>query len=76
MIKITELEQTCFACPSQWDGTTDDGKCVEIYYRYDILTMRVEGERTYSESIGDDGLGGVMEEDEMKQHLSSIAEFS
>ncbi|MCA1480782.1 hypothetical protein, partial [Bradyrhizobium sp. NBAIM08] len=37
-IQIVRLEQTCGACPSQWEGVTDDGRVVYIRYRWGALT--------------------------------------
>lgn len=33
-IKVIELVQTCRSCPSQWDGTTEDGGSVYIRFRH------------------------------------------
>ena len=41
MMRIVKLYQTCPACPSQWEGETDDGRSVYIRYRYGRLTMSV-----------------------------------
>lgn len=41
MHKLTELVQTCTACPAQWEGKTDDGQYVYIRYRWGILRAGV-----------------------------------
>lgn len=38
---LTELRQTCDACPSQWEGTTDDGRPVYIRFRHGWLSVRL-----------------------------------
>lgn len=32
-VRIVQLDQTCMACPSQWEGRLDDGRAVYIRYR-------------------------------------------
>lgn len=34
---IARIEQTCTACPAQWDAWTDDGEYVYIRYRWGYL---------------------------------------
>lgn len=38
---VVELKQTCSACPSQWEGSTDDGRCVYIRYRWGTLEVGI-----------------------------------
>lgn len=38
MIKIVKAIRTCYACPEQWDCTTDDGREVYIRSRWGKLT--------------------------------------
>lgn len=33
-MKIIKAEQTCWACPSQWDAWTDEGRYVYLRYRH------------------------------------------
>jgi hypothetical protein len=39
-MKLNNIIQTCSACPSQWDTTTEDGR--EVYIRYRHGDFRVE----------------------------------
>jgi hypothetical protein len=39
MIKITSIRRTCIACPSQWEGVSDDGRTVIIRYRHGYLSV-------------------------------------
>lgn len=38
---ITDVVQTCTACPSQWEARTADGRPVYIRYRHGYLSVRV-----------------------------------
>lgn len=35
---LRELWQTCSACPSQWEGITEDGRSIYVRYRWGTLT--------------------------------------
>lgn len=73
--KIARLEQTCDACPSQWDAWTEDGTYVYIRYRYGFLTVTKyegdpyadpdqRGDVVYADTHGDD-MDGLMSTREM-----------
>ena len=55
---------TCLACPSQWEGITDDGESVYIRYRWGHLSVSVSGTKIFSRQIGD-GLDGVLSTTDM-----------
>lgn len=38
---IVELEQTCGACPAQWEGRLEDGRHIYIRSRHGVLTVGV-----------------------------------
>jgi hypothetical protein len=40
-MKLTRLERTCIACPSQWEGETEGGR-EEVYVRYRHGSLSVE----------------------------------
>ena len=40
MLKITDIQQTCPAFPSQWDGRLEDGRPFYIRYRGGYLAVR------------------------------------
>ena len=77
MLKVVKLIQTCYACPSQWEGTLDDGRMIYIRFRWGNLTISVSptpttdvydavgGEVIYSKRTSD-GLDGVMDYEEFK----------
>jgi len=80
-LTIVALTQTCGMCPSQWEGTTDDGKAVYIRYRHGELSVGVGKDQReavassmglgdlkpffYLEPDTDDPSGGVMSTAEM-----------
>lgn len=80
MIRVTQLEQTCFACPSQWEGEAEDGRYVFIRYRFGYLSATVSngledhGEYVFAQQVGD-AFDGVMEYDELKVHLAGAMEL-
>jgi hypothetical protein len=39
MIHIICLRRTCIACPSQWEGISNDGRTVLIHYRGGFLSV-------------------------------------
>lgn len=52
MIVVKEIEQTCFACPSQWEGFTDDDQCIYIRFRWGSLSVRIGSQGDKSEFAG------------------------
>ncbi len=77
-VKITELQQTCRAYPSQWEGKTEHGWAVYIRYRNGELQCGVASSLDdaieFSESIaGDWGDGnGLIELAEVAAALPRI----
>lgn len=86
MITVKKLVKTCFACPAQWDGETDDGRLVYIRYRWGYLSVRVSelnpkdewaavrGEEIFGKDLSDP-FGGYMETSELKNTLSGVVDF-
>ena len=52
-MNIKTLTRTCYACPSQWEGVTDDNRQVYIRYRHGSLSVSV------GESGDEDEMAGV-----------------
>jgi hypothetical protein len=50
---------TCFACPSQWEGKTVDGREFYARYRWGTLTVEIDGEVVKSVQCGEE-YDGVM----------------
>jgi hypothetical protein len=40
-LKVVEIERTCQAFPSQWEGKTDDGRFVYVRFRWGLLRIGV-----------------------------------
>jgi hypothetical protein len=38
---LVSLSRTCCACPSQWEGETDDGREIYIRYRHGSLSWGI-----------------------------------
>ncbi len=72
---VTELNRTCFACPSKWEGCTEDGQHVYIRYRWGFLSASVGNDQIYGASHGD-SLDGDMSNEDMKNALSGVLRFS
>lgn len=81
-IKLVELERTCCACPSQWEGRTENNKPVYVRYRWGYLSVRVGqkgddiesavcGKEVFGEQLGD-GFNGSLPEGQMLSAASMI----
>jgi len=84
-LKIREIEQTCSACPSQWEATLDDGRMLYFRYRWGVLRISIS-ERPTRDIM--DAVGGneifmkvsdedfcVLEYAEMKEITKHIIEY-
>ena len=40
-MKVQELKQTCYACPSQWEGKLSSGQYIYIRYRWGVLRVGI-----------------------------------
>jgi len=86
MIVVKKIEQTCFACPSQREGYTDDDQCIYIRFRWGFLSVRigspgdksdfagVRGKEILRKQLGDSYLGFLEYEDLVKA-ASEIIQF-
>ena len=72
---VKSIEQTCFACPSQWEGKTTEGERLYCRYRYGILSVSVgEGvdrQVLMSRDMGDPW-GGVMNLVQLIRHTGEV----
>jgi hypothetical protein len=84
--KVVALRQTSVACPSQWEGTPEDGRAVYVRYRYGWLSVGVgddvdqavhsgSTDRALYAGCGGAGLDGVMDLEELKLHLHGVLAF-
>lgn len=67
-LTIKNIVQTCYACPSQWEAETLDGKAVYIRYRHGVLSVRLgktiyqainKGKLRFHELVGGDNDGYI-----------------
>lgn len=75
MHRITEIEQTCSACPSQWEGKTSSGEYVYIRYRWGEGRIEVNYETVFEWS-GPDGMGGFISLQEISMLAVGRVDFS
>ena len=78
---LAELEMTCEACPSQWEGKLTDGRYVYVRYRWgvlqvgigDTLSDAIENRRSVWEKVND-SFHGVMDTEMMLSRTGIILE--
>jgi hypothetical protein len=75
MINVTKIVQTCGACPSQWSGRTDNGQYLYVRYRWGFLRVELDGDTIFEQTLGD-GLDGVLDFDDLVQHVGHLIDFS
>lgn len=70
-VTLIRLEQTCWACPSQWDAWDSEGGYYYIRFRWGFLSVSKgssdtwdDHEEVYGRQISDD-LDGVLTTEEM-----------
>jgi hypothetical protein len=84
--KVVALRKTSVACPSQWEGTLEDGRAVYARYRYGSLSVGVGHDVNHAVRSGSTdralyagcvgaGLDGFMDFEELKIHLHGILVF-
>lgn len=84
-INIVSIKKTCEACPSQWEGWTDDGLFLYIRYRWGTLSVTFWEDSAmftfpypyvvlYEGCIGD-SLDGFMDYEELKKYLKDVLVF-
>jgi hypothetical protein len=84
--RVVALKKTCTACPSQWQGTLEDGRVIYARYRHGELSVGIGNdldaavrngwtdEALYSDYVGD-GFDGYMDFEELRAHLHGLLEF-
>lgn len=73
-IKGLEFDQTCEACPEQYDVYYDELQVGYVRLRWGNLTVTYpdyDGEVIYREGIGE-GLTGMFESEEQRKHYLDI----
>ena len=84
--KVKSIEKTCNACPSQWEGLTEDGKYIYIRYRHGEFSAAVDSdedsavlgkEDVYLELDNGEGYGGgLMGSEQMIELTKDLLDFS
>jgi len=86
MIGVKEIKQTCEACPSQWEGYTDDDRSIFVRYRWGFLSVRigspgdksefagVRGKEILNEQLGD-SYDGFLSYEDLAKTTSQIIQF-
>lgn len=81
MLIVVEMNRVCFACPSSWDGKTDDGQSLHFKYRYGTLTVWKDSEVNlrdeniiYRQQIGDE-MDGVLDYDDLRRAMLKMMMF-
>jgi len=85
MKTATTLTMTCSACPSQWEGTLDDGRNFYIRYRWGYLSLRlsdevggdaVSGTEVFGKTLDSSGWDGCLSESQMKMYTGHVIDWS
>ena len=83
-LKVVELEQTCTASPSQWEGKADDGRFVYVRFRWGHLRIGVgttldeavcDERKTVFERQLSDGLDGELSYKELRAATKGIVDW-
>ncbi len=81
LIRVVSLQRTCQACPSQWEGRTDDGRWVYVRYRWGHLQVGIGptledavDNDSISLDLGDE-LDGVLSYDELRAATVECVEW-
>jgi len=84
--RVVTLKKTCTACPSQWQGTLEDGRVIYARYRHGELSVGMGSdidaavrngwtdEAFYADYVGN-GFDGYMDFEELKVHLHGLLQF-
>ncbi len=87
MIRVVKFKQTCSACPSQWEGVTDDDRGVYARFRHGHLTVQVapvgggtwaaatDGETVIDRTLSD-GLDGVLDLEGLRKACAGKVEWA
>lgn len=75
-LKVERYEQTCWACPSQWDIFAEGDNYIYARYRWGHLSLTLNDRETiFSEQVRD-GLDGVMGTDELMGLTEDVLDWA
>lgn len=77
-LKVKTCDQTCYACPSQWNIYLEDDTYIYVRFRWGHFSANygVRGEILKEGNYGKDGLDGLMSTEKMIEILSTELDFS
>lgn len=79
MITLTKIVQTCFGCPSSWEGWDSEGTYYYFRFRWGYLGVDQTQEGKEPQALWgkqiSDGLDGILNYYDMKNHLAELFEF-
>lgn len=73
-ILVTDLHMTCSACPSQWEGLTENGDWFYARYRWGVLSVYIDEQMIFNKDF-DDPYHGVMSSREMIKHTQHLFDY-
>jgi hypothetical protein len=81
MIKIVKVDQTCGACPSQWDMWDAEDNYYYVRYRWSNLTISIaaftdEEQEIFSHVTDNTGMSGVMSFEELISLTNYFLDYS
>lgn len=69
-MKLKEIECTCSACPTQYEGYLQNGKYVYFRFRHGYGRIEVD-DKIIHEFTGIDGEDGILSEKRVRQELKN-----
>lgn len=57
IVKLEKVSQTCFACPTQYEGKTKYGEYFYCRYRYGWMSIELDGKELVEVKFGDEWSG-------------------
>lgn len=71
LIKVSDVHQTCQACPSQWEGITGTNLPIYARYRFGRLTVELDELCIFDTEIGD-SLDGIIDYTTLKKYTGHM----
>lgn len=73
--KVKSINQTCDACPSQWEGYTEDNQYIYIRYRWGYLSVTLDDQDCiFGEQVGGE-FDGIMNSTEMMRLTKNVLDW-